>query len=81
MQIITDDMIGGYVECLIHKEFVDGRIQKSGSRYFLCQNLEDGWLIKDRFGYKYSYCVGTGDESSLISNDVQIISIQRSNKK
>jgi len=81
MRIITDDMIGSYVECLIHGEFVEGRIQKNGDRYYICQNSNDGWNITDRFGYKYSYSVAGGDRSDLVSNDVEIITIQRSDKQ
>ena len=51
---------GDYVKCRIHNvDINDARISIEASGIFICQNHYDGAIAEHRFGYTYSWCVGS----------------------
>ncbi len=52
------------------KEWDDVMVQYEEDTYYLCQNYWHGSGCSDKHGYKYSYCVGRGDDYVLASYDI-----------
>ena len=55
---LDDSWIGKSITCYLGtaKDFVpDAKIQKENGHYYICQNIRDGIICSDKFGYNYSW--------------------------
>lgn len=56
---------------------VKGKIQLEKGTYYLCQNVMDGSICRDKLGLKYSWYVGKGETSELRHNHVTDLKIDK----
>lgn len=49
--------VGARFRCKIEGVECEGRLQFECGRWYLCQNIKDGFSCIDKLGYKYSYTV------------------------
>lgn len=54
----------------INGEECEGKIRVEHGVVYLCQNKQDGYFCRDKFGYKYSWYVGDGSDEFLARNRV-----------
>jgi len=59
-------IVGADFVCKMYSNNVEGKIQKEGRSWFLCQNSYPGYECSDRLGYKYSYKLPEEIESVYI---------------
>ena len=48
---------GDLVSCEIYNKYIEGKIHFEDNIIYICQNVKDGMICKDKLGYKYSYCI------------------------
>ena len=56
---------GKYFVAFINSDLVKGRISIECGNAFLCQDLRDGAIAKEKFGYKYSWIINNGEVPCL----------------
>ena len=61
---------GRFFSAKIHGNKVIGRIRVEDGCVYLCQNERDGKDCEDKMGYKYSWCVGSGEKEELTNEHV-----------
>jgi hypothetical protein len=66
---------GTIIRCSIRGQLIEGKIQKQGPDYFICQNVISGADCEDKLGYLYSWCVVGGDIISTKNYEVTQIEI------
>ena len=74
---ITDAMIGKEITCKIHTDIIsDGKIQKEGPTYYICQNERLGSSCTNKLGYKHSWSVLLGSELEQGNHNVSELKLK-----
>jgi|688.fasta_scaffold36826_12 hypothetical protein len=74
---ITDDMVSKKITCYIDGTFIDdGEITKEGDNFYILQNEQDGFEIKNKKGYKYSWTLKDGSQIKLKSEFINVSQIK-----
>lgn len=61
---------GRRFRCKINETPAEGRIRVENGNVYLCQNKMDGNRIEDRYGYKYSWAIGSGSKEALAYSNI-----------
>jgi hypothetical protein len=73
---MSDDLIGKRVTCTIQGNVVpDGRIQKEGEKYYICQDKCAGSECKDKLGYKHSWSLLGGTVENIKNHNVDVLQL------
>lgn len=67
--------VGSVIFGTIRGEYFQGRLQKVGNEFFICQDIKDGDACKNKFGFLYSYSIRNGSQNSLIQEEVVITNV------
>ena len=68
---LNDTHIGKKVSCRIYSDVIkEGKIQKQGDKYYICQNTRHGSECNDKLGYFASWTVERGSSKDISSTQV-----------
>lgn len=61
---------GRRFRCKINETPAEGRIRVENNNVYLCQNEMDGAEADNKFGYKYSWAIGSGSKEALAYSNI-----------
>jgi len=76
---ILDRMIGKAITCKIDITIIkDGKLNKQGGLYFICQDQRTGYSISNRLGYSKSWCFKINNKSGILTDGVTRLKLLKS---
>ena len=75
--MVNKTYIGRKITCFIKGVFIeDAEIIKGGWDYYILNNIKDGTNCGNKKGYKYSWCINSGNLRDMKQNGVENITFK-----